>query len=117
MREITFKRGDSISFRTWQNDVLTLRGTLLDEDGDAIDLTGKTIRINAKISPFDSSVTHAVSGSIVTAASGIVDFAITGTHTANVRKFFAEIEYETTGGAGDIETLLTFEWLVLRDAG
>ena len=116
-REQTFKRGQSYTLRSFQNDVFTLRATLQDEDGDSIDLTGKTIRINAKISPYDASVTHAISGTIITAASGIVDFAFTGTHTANVREFFAEVEYETTGGAGDIETLLTFKWLVLRDAG
>ena len=117
MRYLTLQAGHAYALRTFQNDVFTLRATLLDERGDALVLTGKTIRINAKINPFDSAVTHAISGTIVTATSGIVDFAFTSTHTANVRKFFAEVEVETTGGAGDIETFLTFDWLVLRDVG
>lgn len=118
MRTLTFRMGRRYGLHLYQNDVTTWRCSLTNESGDAIDLTGKTIRLNAKLNPFDAAVAWAVSGSIVgDATNGIVDFPFTATHTGSVRGYKAEIEVETTGGAGDIESVVVFDLGVLRDVG
>lgn len=118
MRTETFKRGNRYDLRFYDNDVLTLRASLVDESGDAVDLTGKTVRLNLKLNPFDSAVAFALTCTPVgDLTNGIVDVAITSASTASVRDYVAEIEVEDTGGAGAIESLVVFTWRVLRGAG
>lgn len=113
MRQITFKRGQRYDVRFHQAEIVTLRATLTDEDGTAIDLTGKTCSLVLVINPFDTSAAHTVAGSLVAlGVTGIVDFPITATHTASVRNFYAQIRY-TSAGADD--THVAFEFRVLRD--
>lgn len=118
MRTETIKRGNRYDLRFYQADVLTLRVSLTDEAGSAIDLTGKTIRVLLKENVFDTAAAFTLSCAIVgDAANGIVDVTITAASTANVRDYLAEIEVETTGGAGDIESHCIFTWRVMRDVG
>lgn len=118
MRTETIKRGNRYDLRFYQNDVLTLRLSLTDESGDAIDLTGKTVRLLLKENVFDTAAAFTLTCTPVgTLTNGIVDVAITALSTANVRDYIAEVEVETTGGSGDIESHNVFIWRVLRDAG
>jgi hypothetical protein len=114
MRETTVRQGERLIVNWYQSDQFTWRATLLDYGGYPHDLTGKTVTLYAKINPYDTSAAFSVVGALVDADAGIVSFAITSTHTANVRDFTAELE--VTSGS-DAETFIVFSLRVLRDIG
>lgn len=118
MRTLTLRAGRRYELHVYTNDVATWRLSLTNEYGDAVDLTGKTVRCLLKQSLFDSAAAFTLTCTPVgTLTNGVVDMAITALSTAAVRDFKAEIEVETTGGAGDIESFLIFDFKVLRDVG
>lgn len=113
----TLRKGRRYDLRITQNDAVKLRATLQDDGGDAIDLTNGTVKLYAKIHPSDSSALIDITGSVVSAALGIVDFSFTTTHTANVRKLFAEVELQDVEATGINETLVKFDLAVTQDVG
>lgn len=114
MIEQTLKVGKQQRLLLYQNDTVTARLTLLDEDGDPIDLTGMTVKLHAKLSLWDTAVAWSITGTLHDAEAGIVDFALTETlHTGNVREYWADIEHDA--GAGVTTVLMPlFNLSVIR---
>jgi len=117
MKEETFRQGGArVEVRLYHGDTVTLRATLQDDNGDAIDLTTYTAYLHMKKDLMASTADFTITGSTVgAAANGIVDFAFTTTQTADVEDYTAEIELETATNVG--ETIAVFDIHVLRDVG
>lgn len=115
MNQRTLRKGNLHRFHWVQGDALTERLTLLDENGNAIDLTGQALRLHAKLNPYDAATAFTLVGAIAGDATlGIVDFPVTTTETASVREYWAEIEM-TVGAV--VETIFRFRIKVERDLG
>ncbi|MFA9232007.1 MAG: hypothetical protein ACEQSU_14885 [Microgenomates group bacterium] len=84
----TIKRGDRLP---------TLRYTLIGPDGSAQDLTGATVVFSMAEKTVGTLVVNRGASTIVTAASGIVDYAWGALDTATAGEYNGEFE-ATIGG-------------------
>lgn len=114
MIEQTLKAGQQNRIQLRQTDTVTVQLTLLHENGDPIDLTALTVKLQSKLSLWDSAAAFTITGTLVDADAGIVSFAFTETlHTANVREYWADIISDQ--GAGSTLVLMPlFNLSVIR---
>lgn len=113
----TFRKGRRYSLSITQNDYIKLRATLHDDAGDPIDLTSGTVVLYGVLDVTDGTPTLSITGTVVNASLGIVDFILTSTHTQNVRDFRAEIELQGVESTGINETFIKFDLGVTPDVG
>lgn len=73
----------------------TLDATLLDPNGNPVNLTGTTVRFH--MTPVGGAILINQSATVVSAATGQVRYTWTGTDTATAGNYLAEFEV-TTGG-------------------
>ena len=103
----------TVDFNIKRNDTLpSVSGTLLDPDGNAVNLTGATVKFIYRLSTEPRSA--AVSGSVVLVDenNGVVRFDWTDGDTDVPGIYFAE--FETTFGTGEVQTTPNTSNLILR---
>ena len=89
------------SFTIKQNDTSpALQATLKDANGDAVDVTGATIRFHMRDD--EGTVKVDAAGAIVTAASGIIEYNWLAADTDTVGVY--EAEFEVTYADSTVET-------------
>ena len=91
-----------MSFKIKENDTTpSLRASLLNGSGDPVDLIGATVRFYMRLMGSNSTTIDA-SASVISEASGIVQYDWVAGDTADVGSYQAE--FEVTYPDGNIET-------------
>lgn len=99
-----------MTFYIKQNDTNpALKATLKDGDGTVINLTDASVRFHMRKVGNDTSVVDAAATIVSPATSGIVQYAWTGSDTANTGLYSAE--FEITYGDGKIETFPNSDYI------
>lgn len=75
----------------YRGDNVRLTGTVLNQDGEAVDITGWTIVLSAAPAPGDTPV-FTVTAALDTPASGTFYFDLTATHTGVVRQLYYDVQ-------------------------
>lgn len=96
----------------YRGDDRTLTGTVLDQDGEAVNISGWTIVFSAAEAPGETPIIT-VSASITDAAAGTFALDLTHTHTNTARRLAFDVQATTAGGK--VYTLATGVLSIIQD--
>lgn len=102
--------------KVFRGDTPTLQFTFVDVDGVAIDLTGATIKMVAKLDASDTDANAKIDTSVtaIDAVNGKAEVKLTTTETATVQRLIADIQ-ANFGAGTTIQTLLQFDLIIQED--
>lgn len=102
--------------KIFRGDTPTLQFTLVDTDSSAIDLTGSTVKLVAKIDPSDTDANAIIDSActITNATGGLCEVKLTTTETATAQRLIADVQ-ANFGAGTTILTALQFELIIQED--
>jgi hypothetical protein len=97
----------------FRGDTRIFRSTVVDQNRDPIDITGWTFLLSASKKAGTTPPNIQVAGSIINAASGIVEFELSPAETAIVGTYYYDVE--ATTNKSKIHTIDSGQLVVVQD--